>query len=1160
MFIPLVIWGTIGPIRNQLPPLLGPMSSHRRLYRLGLLPLSLLCLASPTLASPTLAQVKVTPSTSERSALNTSNLETLVNAVENTKLPLKQRIVAIVSIGKMGQDAANAVTVLKASLTDRNAVEIRLRSAEALASIGSKALPALPELLILLKDPNPLVRAAAANAIGKLEGVGQQVVPSLIDALEDPNVLVRINAINALSSFGRDAQPALPQLIEGLNTNDRSIRKVIINALGRLGKESKPAAQGLSHLIQESDTETSLAALMALSQIGSEANVAVPEVGKALSSDSPEIRTFAALTLGRMGEAAEPVLPDLRRALQDTDKNVRLNAAAGLGKITSNTSETLAALAEALKDNDLGVRMSAASSINRLAGHVQDQAAKFSRDDLSAIITTLNQVSTFFEDPKNNTNEEVRNSLRRSLIAIKAAKASRYLDQLLEWCRENPAFALIALYIFATPGFWLLVLLLKPLWLLKINDLLKPYTDFELPTPLGNTIKVPLRFVMFLGWLHYHPRVLDAWVDRQLSIAHDAFANKSTVNDRRVYIPIPVVLQGNSVAEISNKDIQSTFLDGRQCVLIWGEGGIGKTSLACQLAQWSMAEDRSKRLCLHRMIPVLIEQELDFKVNEGKDPFRAAIRGQLQALVDSAEPLSDEFIEKLLRQRRVLVIVDRMSELSDATRREIRPGHPDFPANALVVTSRVEENLDNVPKTLLRPMRIEGNRLSSFLETYLTQCNKRELFTDSEYFDACSQLSKMVGQRNITVLLAKLYAEQLIAHKSGIVDSHLPDNIPDLMLSYLNELNRDHNESEPDNPTVHLVSKVIAWECLKYAFRPAPVKRETILSELELACGIDRETAKNHLRHLESRLRILQTVGPAQDQISFSLDPLAECLAALYLVELYGNENYLWQNFMIQADAMPGAPESIHGFLLALRDCCLTRGVEMDIPENVLNELGQRVGLSTEMLRRTQIEQRLARLVPKLADGILDTRLRAIRDLGDLGSAAKPVLPALVREIHASEWQIRQEVIKTIGLMGSEGRNAIPVLVDRMRDEDRRVACEAVVSLGKIGTSAIPALVSALDSKTAYIRSAAAWVLANFEDSASAAVPALRKVLQDQDWQVRWVAAYTLGAIGSSAKEAVPDLITICKCHHSLVRQEASRALWRINGEEASKIVTALSR
>src|SRR5262245_57253940 len=48
----------------------------------------------------------------------------------------------------------------------------------------------------------------------------------------------------------------------------------------------------------------------------------------------------------------------------------------------------------------------------------------------------------------------------------------------------------------------------------------------------------------------------------------------------------------------------------------------------------------------------------------------------------------------------------------------------------------------------------------------------------------------MVGDRDITVLLAKLFAEQMIASKEHCLDDNLPQNIPDLMLSYLNELNR----------------------------------------------------------------------------------------------------------------------------------------------------------------------------------------------------------------------------------------------------------------------------------------------------------------------------------------------------------------------------------
>jgi HEAT repeat protein len=466
--------------------------------------------------------------------------------------------------------------------------------------------------------------------------------------------------------------------------------------------------------------------------------------------------------------------------------------------------------------------------------------------------------------------------------------------------------------------------------------------------------------------------------------------------------------------------------------------------------------------------------------------------------------------------------------------------------------------LDGVPKIAVKPLRIEGNRLSSFLDAYLLQCHKRDLFTDAEYFDACSQLSKMVGQRNITVLLAKLYAEQMIVSKEGVNDGQLPENIPDLMLSYLNELNRDRNPHEPENRTVHQVAKIVAWECLKQAYRPAPTKRGTLLVALQQQLEVEEASAIAWLDHLEKRLRILYTVGPAQDQVCFALDPLAECLAALYWVEHQGQDVASWTNWLMQADAMAGAPQSIQGFLLAMRDCCLSRSLELDIPEFVLDELGRRVGLSLETLRQAQIEQRLQRLRAKLGQGNRTEQQRTMRALAELGAAAQPVLPLLVREFANPHWQVRQEVARTIGSMGSEARSAIPALVEQLADADRRVACEAIATLGKIGSAAIPALVHALASEVAYVRSTAAWVLSRFEAGAKAAVPALIQVVHDPDWQVRWVAAYALGRIGPDAKAAIPDLIAACKGEYVLVSKEASRALWRIHGEAADSIVMAL--
>ncbi|MBW4442729.1 MAG: HEAT repeat domain-containing protein [Plectolyngbya sp. WJT66-NPBG17] len=1125
--------------------------------------ITLLCLTIALTPRPVSAQI--TPAdirklaATEQSAIASLRkrgkpaIAALTELAKNEKEPQKSRLFAIVALGELNAKAATPVLV---DAIDSNSKEIRLAALAALAKLEEPGKDALPFLVTALKDKDADIRIGAAQVLENYGSAAKDVVPALTIAIADSNRTVQVKAINAIAAIGADAKSAIPALTDALNAPEREVRLAVILAVSKLGQEAKSVVPILAQLLSDPDSEIRTKTASTLVTIGADASAAVPQLRQALQNTDRATRSFSAVALGRIGAEAKLAVPELTRALKDLDKDVRSQAATALGRIGLEARSSLPELVETLKDENSGVRLNAAASVGRLAGVLQDKAAKLTATDLVTAYATLETALPILEDPKAQFNEEVTAAVRRSLSVLKNEKDSRLFERVFEWSQANPTIASILLYMLSMPSLWLTVLLIRPLWLLKLNNALQPYTDFEIPNPLGGSIKIPLRFVLFIGWLHYHPRVLDAWVKKQIEVAREAFAHKSTVSDRKVYIPIPVVMDGTAIAELSSQDLHTTFWDGRQCLLIWGEGGIGKTSLACHLAKWAMSDNKIERLSRHRMLPVLIEQELDFKLPDEKSPFREAIRGQLQALIDAAEPINDEFLEKLLRQRRILVIVDRLSELSEETRQQIRPGHPDFPANALIVTSRVEETLDEVPKTTVKPLRIEGNRLSSFLEAYLNQRNKRELFTDPEYFDACSQLSRMVGQRNITVLLAKLYAEQMIAKKEGS-EGILPDNIPDLMLSYLNELNRDTAEDEPDNLIVHEDAKIIAWECLKHYYRPAPAKREAILSALQAQTEADEETVKARLKHLEKRLRIVQAIGPAQDQICFALDPLAECLAALRLVELNQADRAAWSTWLMQADTMPGAPDTIQGFLLAMRDCCLTRSADIDIPDFVMEQLGQRVGLSAEVLRKSQVDQRMRRLTPMLSAGDTFARLEAIRELGELGSASKDVLPALVREFQDRDWCIRREVARAIGNIGPEARTAIPSLVERLRDEDRRVSGEAIATLGKLGFSSIPALVSALDAKAPYVRSSAAWVLASFNAAAKPAIPALTAALKDEDWQVRWVAAYALGCIGPDAKSAIPALIEAFRGEYELVSKEASRTLWRISGE-AEAIVAAL--
>ena len=141
---------------------------------------------------------------------------------------------------------------------------------------------------------------------------------------------------------------------------------------------------------------------------------------------------------------------------------------------------------------------------------------------------------------------------------------------------------------------------------------------------------------------------------------------------------MPVVLNGSMEPDLGGQSLRPTFTKKLSCLLISGEGGAGKTSLACQIGTWAMAEEPEKRLAAHLMLPVLIEQELDFKLASGKDPLTEAVGRQLQILIGEQETIPDELLNRLLRQQRVLVIVDHLSEMSEATRAKIEPGAQGF--------------------------------------------------------------------------------------------------------------------------------------------------------------------------------------------------------------------------------------------------------------------------------------------------------------------------------------------------------------------------------------------------------------------------------------------------------------------------------------------------
>ncbi len=788
--------------------------------------------------------------------------------------------------------------------------EVKAAVAKALGKLGNAAKAGYKTLLLLLDDPDASVRDSAARSLTKVGGDSSELLTALTLLLHDSNLHVRNAALEGLGELNGDSAVIIPKLIDLFEREDRLL---------------------------SNDSELFFGVGTAIAKYGADA---VAPLMVALSDKNKQ--AGAAYTLGLLGTPALPAVPKLIQLAKSGVFPVDHWAMESLAKLGPLTDEKpLDVLVYILGSKDESAQKSAIVAIIIYTDVMQTVESDV--NDVHRLYKTIDALKRVKAVVKANHEiaqqtgvTEVKLDSYISIVRrIKDQQSGVIGKQLVEFAKEHKfALAPVAWVTFWTL-FWSVIFFVKPASIVEINNRMSRVTDFSL-------MAMPLHHFFLVSLFRYHPHVLDAWVRSKLPRIQKCFEAKDTVAERDMYLPAPVVLNGKALATLSAPDLRACqHLSNRILFLIWGEGGLGKTTLACQIARWGMSEDPQTSLLGRPVIPIFIEHDL--LIDSKQDMVLQTVRGQIALLIGEIPPPED-LVRQLLRQKRAMVIIDHFSEMLQSTRRFIRPGSATFFVNLMVITSRIDEPLDSAPKNTIRPMRIQGDRLSSFMEAYLTARGKRELFDDSEYFDHCRRLSVLVGKGNTTVLLAKLYADQMIASKEGpdpiALNKQLPDNIPDLMLCYLNELNKSARKNDPDNHAVQEYCKTIAWECVRPNFKPGAVKRTEAVEALKAGHELtDLEQASSRVKYLEERAHLLHPAGPAQDQLRFSLDPLVEYLAALKVMALNGSDTKEWRKIIDRAQELKKEGEVIDGFLLALIDCVKTKRSEWKVPHQILEEL-----------------------------------------------------------------------------------------------------------------------------------------------------------------------------------------------------------------------------
>src|SRR5262249_40358295 len=142
------------------------------------------------------------------------------------------------------------------------------------------------------------VRSAAALAISRIGPEAATAVPNLISLLKDQDPMTRQRAIIALHSIGPAAKPAVEALKQALKDNALGNSSHAANALVRIGD---PAAPALIEALTHSNVETRRRAALGLGSLAPKAGKAVSAHAAALQDPDDWIRRYACWALGSMG-------------------------------------------------------------------------------------------------------------------------------------------------------------------------------------------------------------------------------------------------------------------------------------------------------------------------------------------------------------------------------------------------------------------------------------------------------------------------------------------------------------------------------------------------------------------------------------------------------------------------------------------------------------------------------------------------------------------------------------------------------------------------------------------------------------------------------------------------------------------------------------------
>lgn len=296
-------------------------------------------------------------------------LELMANSLDKRILPSMVLVLKNDPEEKLRETAALSLT------------RVALKMSEKTKSASTRQYAAEVLKESLEKDKSIRVKEIAASSLGKMVPESAPAIPALILAMKQKDTGLRVAAVDALRRLGPEAKDAAPDLraLASDSTADIISKSFAFLALGNL--KDSAAIPVLLQTVQDAKMplELRLPAANAISMMGGEAGGRIAEkLGLLLIDEGTpkDLKIALSITLDSQESFAYPAWKSMVPALKDRDAAVRsiiLHCLGSIGaKLQKDFKVVQAAVLGCVNDSALEVRLAAVETLGRWGPELSD--------------------------------------------------------------------------------------------------------------------------------------------------------------------------------------------------------------------------------------------------------------------------------------------------------------------------------------------------------------------------------------------------------------------------------------------------------------------------------------------------------------------------------------------------------------------------------------------------------------------------------------------------------------------------------------------------------------------------------------------------------------------------------------------------------------------